>query len=614
MSNEYDIIKQENTIVSLDIQSENDLLSKNHKELILEKHKKIKARAKNLVLSTVISDCFIILMTIISKIIHVIFTVLIIRVVSKKAYGIESVYLSFIHDIIISFPSQVIRISASCYSHDQSPVIEKKNFINSSKLSWLINFIIIPVSILLYYIFVLMDPTLVNYKYHIILYIFSGIIENSVEPVMIYINVKVINSIKTFILFFNDILNLFTCYILCYKFKLDLWAFTLSRLITSIFYCTLLFYLALSYNIDIWLLIPSPKLLKERIQFYYNIIKKEDSELISLIKLEIRAWSTDLLLKSIERIVLSFFVTYSDDIKAEYLFVKGNFEFFIDRFISPTGENFFILLNKIKNFNNITTLRSGIEITEKGDFSFNDNQYIIKNLSTKNSAVKKESYPYKLLKTHIKLYLITGILMFCVFSILGKNFLLWLFTDKWANETTFSLMKLFVLSISLNLIETTFISYSAAIYNSFNRKLIKGFGRANNFLLIALSFSLIQINIKGLVYANIIKSSINILLNWYFTVRNEFWDIENKYIERFIFKEMISFAKDSSMKNNSLFYTFFSGISSYALNQLMIYNYFKGLQDVVILFVDIIIATNAFVIIYLEKDQFSEILKLKVPN
>ena len=323
---------------------------------------------------------------------------------------------------------------------------------------------------------------------------------------------------------------------------------------------------------------------------------------------------TDLLLKSIERIVLSFFVTYSDDIKAEYLFVKGNFEFFIDRFISPTGENFFILLNKIKNFNNITTLRSGIEITEKGDFSFNDNQYIIKNLSTKNSAVKKESYPYKLLKTHIKLYLITGILMFCVFSILGKNFLLWLFTDKWANETTFSLMKLFVLSISLNLIETTFISYSAAIYNSFNRKLIKGFGRANNFLLIALSFSLIQINIKGLVYANIIKSSINILLNWYFTVRNEFWDIENKYIERFIFKEMISFAKDSSMKNNSLFYTFFSGISSYALNQLMIYNYFKGLQDVVILFVDIIIATNAFVIIYLEKDQFSEILKLKVPN
>ena len=614
MSNEYDIIKQENTIVSLDIQSENDLLSKNHKELILEKHKKIKARAKNLVLSTVISDCFIILMTIISKIIHVIFTVLIIRVVSKKAYGIESVYLSFIHDIIISFPSQVIRISASCYSHDQSPVIEKKNFINSSKLSWLINFIIIPVSILLYYIFVLMDPTLVNYKYHIILYIFSGIIENSVEPVMIYINVKVINSIKTFILFFNDILNLFTCYILCYKFNLDLWAFTLSRLITSIFYCTLLFYLALSYNIDIWLLIPSPKLLKKRIQFYYNIIKKEDSELISLIKLEIRAWSTDLLLKSIERIVLSFFVTYSDDIKAEYLFVKGNFEFFIDRFISPTGENFFILLNKIKNFNNITTLRSGIEITEKGDFSFNDNQYIIKNLSTKNSAVKKESYPYKLLKTHIKLYLITGILMFCVFSILGKNFLLWLFTDKWANETTFSLMKLFVLSISLNLIETTFISYSAAIYNSFNRKLIKGFGRANNFLLIALSFSLIQINIKGLVYANIIKSSINILLNWYFTVRNEFWDIENKYIERFIFKEMISFAKDSSMKNNSLFYTFFSGISSYALNQLMIYNYFKGLQDVVILFVDIIIATNAFVIIYLEKDQFSEILKLKVPN
>ena len=54
-----------------------------------------------------------------------------------------------------------------------------------------------------------MEPSLVNYKYHIILYIFSGIIENCVEPIMIYINVKVINSVKTFILFFNDVLVLY---------------------------------------------------------------------------------------------------------------------------------------------------------------------------------------------------------------------------------------------------------------------------------------------------------------------------------------------------------------------------------------------------------------------
>ena len=613
MSKEYESIKSDPHLI-LDVHSEDVLLNRKDKELILDKHRKIKSRAKKLVINAFISDFFIILMTIISKIIHVIFTVLIIRVVSKKAYGIESVYLNFIHDIVISFPTQVVRMSASCYSHDQSPVIEKKNFIHSSKLSWLVNLIIIPLSIFLYYAFTIMEPSLIHYKYHIIVYIFSGILENCVEPIMIYLNVKAINSVKIFILFFSDILNLFTCYILSAKFNFDLGAFTFARLITSILYFNLLLYLAFSYNIDIWLVIPNPQFVKERIQFFFNVIRHEDSELLSLIKLQIKAWWIDLILKSIERIILSFFVTYSDDIKAEYLFVKGNFEFFIDRFISPTGDNFFILLNKIKNFKNITTLRSGNEITDKGDFSFNDNQYIIKYLLKRNSIVKKESYPYKLLKIHIKFYIIIALIIYCIFSILGNDFLLWLFTDKWANETTFSLMKLFVVLVSVKLIETIFISYSKAIYCKFNRILIKGFGRANHFLLIALSFSLTQISIKGLVISPIIVGICNILLNWYFTVRNEFWDNENKYIQRLIFKEMIFFAKDSLMQNISFFFTIINGICSYALNELMLYNYFGELQSMVVFFIDIIIATTALIIIYLEKEQLMGILKLKIPN
>ena len=193
MSKEYESIKSDPHLI-LDVHSEDVLLNRKDKELILDKHRKIKSRAKKLVINAFISDFFIILMTIISKIIHVIFTVLIIRVVSKKAYGIESVYLNFIHDIVISFPTQVVRMSASCYSHDQSPVIEKKNFIHSSKLSWLVNLIIIPLSIFLYYAFTIMEPSLIHYKYHIIVYIFSGILENCVEPIMIYLNVKAINS------------------------------------------------------------------------------------------------------------------------------------------------------------------------------------------------------------------------------------------------------------------------------------------------------------------------------------------------------------------------------------------------------------------------------------
>jgi hypothetical protein len=46
----------------------------------------------------------------------------------------------------------------------------------------------------------------------------------------------------------------------------------------------------------------------------------------------------------------------------------------------------------------------------------------------------------------------------------------------------------------------------------------------------------------------------------------------------------------------------------------MLYNYFGELQSMVVFFIDIIIATTALIIIYLEKEQLMGILKLKIPN
>ena len=77
---------------------------------------------------------------------------------------------------------------------------------------------------------------------------------------------------------------------------------------------------------------------------------------------------------------------------------------------------------------------------------------------------------------------------------------------------------------------------------------------------------------------------------------------------------MIYFVKDCSMQNSTIFYTFFSGISTYCLYLLMSNNYFNGLQNIVILAIDIINSINALIIIYLEKNQLTGILKIKIPN
>ena len=68
MSKEYESIKSDPHLI-LDVHSEDVLLNRKDKELILDKHRKIKSREKKLVINALISDFFIILLSILLKII-----------------------------------------------------------------------------------------------------------------------------------------------------------------------------------------------------------------------------------------------------------------------------------------------------------------------------------------------------------------------------------------------------------------------------------------------------------------------------------------------------------------------------------------------------------------
>ena len=62
-----------------------------------------------------------------------------------------------------------------------------------------------------------------------------------------------------------------------------------------------------------------------------NTISKTNSErkeLSDMVISDTKSWSVSTMITFTERIVLSFFTRYSDDVKAEYSFVKENFSFF----------------------------------------------------------------------------------------------------------------------------------------------------------------------------------------------------------------------------------------------------------------------------------------------
>ena len=81
---------------------------------------RLKSKARTLIINTILSDSLNFLMTFISKLINVFFTVLIARSVTKSSYGLATIYFSFIYIIITMFPSEVLRKTTSQYSHDKN--------------------------------------------------------------------------------------------------------------------------------------------------------------------------------------------------------------------------------------------------------------------------------------------------------------------------------------------------------------------------------------------------------------------------------------------------------------------------------------------------------------
>lgn len=576
---------------------------------------KIKKKARNLIVNTVVSDSLILLLTFISKIINVIFTVLIARSVSKKSYALANIYFSFIYLLITTFPKSINRRCSLQYSHDLFEKDEEKKFKDATQVTWIINYIITFLSFFLYHAFTSFNSELLDYKLHLIIYIFSALLEIYAEPIMIYLDIRVSSNYKCFVMFFGDYMLLMLNYLFSSILHFDLWSFTLSRLFSSIGYFVFLVYLA-KHSFHIFNeILPSWSKTKNGIKFLLKSIctKNEENELKALYISEIRSYSVTTMMQFTENVVLSFFVRYSDDIKADYSFVKENFSFFINHSISPSEENFFVLLNKIKNYKNLTTLKSSKDSTTNeysGDFSLNENQYIIKEVSRKNKPKESESYSYKLLKTSIRLYFVIGIISISVLSLLGNEVLLMLFTDKWANDRTYKFIKLYLVYFSLKAISSKFSSYSSAIYSSEIRDMSRRFGYVNIFLMLTLAFSLSQIDISGLVITNIIYHSVKILAEWYFTVKNEFLFVK-QYV---VYLEMFTFAKEACVRISTILSTLACVTLYYIIGLASQFEKYEEMNYLVIFAKNIIIICNIIAVIFIEKEDFMDVLRLKVKN
>lgn len=546
-----------------------------------------------------------IMMSLISKSIHIVFTILIARTISKHAYATANIYLSFIHFLIVNFPKDVLRPCATAFCHNKSDEIENRKYEDTCQLTWLINSFLFFFSISLFFIFIRLSPELINYRIHIVIYIFSALMEISVEPIAIYLNVKIESRRKCFVMFFYDYSLLILLFFFAEYAHLDLWAFTLSRFCTSALYMCYMLILGLyKFNISRKALVPSGHRMKYllKLMLYKNL--KDDRELFDLLLSELSSWSLGIMLTISEKCVLSFFLICNENDKADYIFVKENFGFFFSHFLRPAAENFYNLLNKIKNYQELMLSSSSDNLA--GDFSFKENQYLVQRMTCHEVKRKNnESYSFRLLQTSIRLYFVIGIIVVSFISLLGQDILAFLFTDKWADDHSFEIFRLYALYFSLKAIASNFDSYSSAIYPSDISEMVKGFKRSNVFLLLALSFSLPQIDICGLVWANIIHTVFSIILHWYFTVKNEITNLGRPMKD-----ELIHFAKKSFLRSIGIISTISCIIIITLLNRM---NTVDQVLKAIVSFANfIIILCNCIIIIFTEKAGFLEIFRLKI--
>ncbi len=466
------------------------------------------------------------------------------------------------------------------------------------------------------------DSKISEYKIHIFLYVIAAFLELIGEPAVIYMNIKIDKQYRLIAMTLTNYTRLIMNYLLALYFGMDLWSFTLSRLLSSVVFLTYVLYIGITvYSLPFSVFIPN---IPEVLQI------AKDQEIRGILNSFVKGTTLKMILNYAERIVLSFFLPISDSAKAEYTFIVENFATFIRFIIEPAEENFYNLINKIKHYKGLTVIpSSGEEFS--GDFSKKENEILGRLYSSfKKKDKDKENYSFKLLKLSLKLFFVFGILLFCYLFIIGKDLLIYIFTEKWGTDHTCSILKVYALYIGALAVTSLTEAYSNAMCSNERMGVLNTLMIVNAFLLVFLSYYLSQSDLTGLVWANIVTLVLRFLVNVYLIITTELEDQfmnhgqikkcpshDNEVAEIIhincvrwtqILSEMSRFVCKSFMKTPAVISTIICLVILSIVKDLLQYEENK----IVLLFSSgVILTLNTLIVFMVEKKGFLEIMRLK---
>ena len=308
----------------------------------------------------------------------------------------------------------------------------------------------------------------------LIVYILCGLLELLIEPVVMHMNLHMENKFLPITI--SSITRVITNTIFVAFFKMDLWGFTLSRIIGSSVYISYIFSLGyFKYKLNFYNFIPK--------DFGNLIVGKTTINGINLLYLReilfqfIKLNLLNLVLSRCQNVVLSFVIKSSDDEKSDYSFISQNYGLITRFLLEPIIDAFYNLVNKIKyiekktdeikfikeekdkekakvNDNNIINNENNIDvekdkevkedekeqnpikIKESDDLDANNNMTKIEISKTKE---KKKEINYeiaiRLLQLFLKIFTFTGLLIIPYYLLIGTEVMGLIYGQKWKTNT-----------------------------------------------------------------------------------------------------------------------------------------------------------------------------------
>ena len=472
-------------------------------------------KVSELLYKTIKNTTSVFLLSSTTTIINFLCNIPLLRVVSKESYGTVKVYFELAFSLINYIPRETIRRTSQKFCPDKDTIKEKQKYILTSQLNILILIIFSFISIIIFYCFLFFTNSiqLHNNLIQLIIYMICALVELLCEPVILYMNLKVEN--KFIPITVSSLSRIISNTIFAVFFKLELWSFTLSRILGSLVYLLYILYLGyFKYKInfrdfipkDIHLLITGT--LKDEIN-----IKYLRSVLFQFFRINL----LNLIFVNCEGLILSFAIKNTEEEKSDYSFVSQNFSLLLRFFVEPINDGFFVLVNKLKYMkkkiknNDLNNIREdSIEIKEEK--SYNNLKTIEKNknqilMNKENNIIKEPNIflTLKVLQLFMKIFSFFGIILIAYYTLFGINIIELIYGKKWANLNIDKIGDSYTYYIAIISIANIIESFANATNNSRQMDLSYISLILNSIFLIAFMFIFSKWDICGIIMANVLS-------------------------------------------------------------------------------------------------------------